>query len=108
MTELGIDPKTAMKNYISNEDLGIDTSSAYIRRELQLAIEQGRQRGQNGDSEYEAFRHLGAALHTLEGMYFTIHARGDAHTDADHQCARFFGTFKLCRALSTSAWKAAP
>lgn len=68
MTELEVDSKTAMKNYISNEDLGIDTSSAYIRRELQFAIEQGRQRGQNEDSMYEAFRHLGAALHTLEGM----------------------------------------
>ena len=66
MIELDIDPKTGMKNYIANESVGIDTSSAYIRRELQLAIHQGRQ----GDSlTNEAFRHLGAALHTLEGMF---------------------------------------
>ena len=56
-----------MKNYISNESLGINTSSAYVRRELQLAIEQGRQGKQNEEMKYEAFRHLGAALHTLEG-----------------------------------------
>ena len=69
MIELDIDSKTGMKNYIANENLGIDTSSAYIRRELQLAIHQGRQ-GQNFTNE--AFRHLGAALHTLEGMYSLI------------------------------------
>lgn len=57
-----------MKNYISNDNLGIDTSSSYIRRELRVAIEQGRQGQHNEDTKYEAFRHLGAALHTLEGM----------------------------------------
>ena len=63
-----------MKNYISNEvattttGQRIATSSAYIRRELELAINAGRE-GQNNESmKYEAFRHLGAALHTLEGI----------------------------------------
>ena len=65
MIELDIDSKTGMKNYIANENLGINTSSAYIRQELQLAIHQGRQ---GHDLTNEAFRHLGAALHTLEGM----------------------------------------
>ena len=62
-----------MKNYISNEVVTtttgqrIATSSAYIRQELELAIKEGRQ-GQHSESKYEAFRHLGAALHTLEGI----------------------------------------
>lgn len=63
-----------MKNYIANEVVTtttgqkIATSSAYIRQELELAIKEGRQ-GQHDESrKYEAFRHLGAALHTLEGI----------------------------------------
>ena len=71
--ELEIDPNTGMKNYISNEVVTtttgqrIATSSAYIRQELELAINAGRQGQHNETMKYEAFRHLGAASHTLEG-----------------------------------------
>ncbi|EAU89396.1 heterokaryon incompatibility protein HET-C [Coprinopsis cinerea okayama7 len=66
--ELEIDPRTGMKNYIANEDGHWDTSKAYVRRILENCIHHGRlhrSRGQKQD-EYEAFRLLGTALHTLE------------------------------------------
>ena len=64
-----------MKNYIANEAVTtttgqrIATSSAYIRQELDLAIREGRQGKNDENRKYEAFRHLGAALHTLEGIF---------------------------------------
>ena len=63
-----------MKNYIANEAVTtttgqrIATSSAYIRQELELAIKEGRQGKNDENRKYEAFRHLGVALHTLEGI----------------------------------------
>ena len=63
-----------MKNYIANEVVTtttgqkIATSSAYIRQELELAIQEGRLGKHDESRKYEAFRHLGAALHTLEGI----------------------------------------
>ena len=63
-----------MKNYIANEAVTttsgqrIATSSAYIRQELELAIKEGRPGKNDENKKYEAFRHLGAALHTLEGI----------------------------------------
>ena len=76
--ELEIDRKTGMKNYIANESLGIDTSSAYIRKQLSLAIERGRMGKQDENTKHEALRHLGAALHTLEGRCCILTA-GLAH-----------------------------
>ncbi|CAA7264296.1 unnamed protein product [Cyclocybe aegerita] len=66
--ELEIDPRSGMKNYIANEDGHWDTSRALVRRTLEQCIHIGRQhraRGQKQD-EYEAYRLLGQALHTLE------------------------------------------
>ena len=68
-----------MKNYIANESLGIDTSSSYIRKQLSLAIEQGRKGKQDENMKNEALRHLGAALHTLEGRCYILMA-GSAHS----------------------------
>lgn len=64
--ELEIDPKTGMTNYIANESLSIATSSGYIRDQLRLAIKHGRD-GSKEENKHVAMRHLGAALHTLEG-----------------------------------------
>lgn len=71
--ELDFDQKTGMKNYIANEDIGITTSTGYIRTQLQECIAAGR-RGRRGDegARHEAFRRLGAALHTLED--FSAHS----------------------------------
>ncbi|TFK19444.1 Het-C-domain-containing protein [Coprinopsis marcescibilis] len=66
--ELDIDPRTGMKNYIANEDGPWDTSKALVRRILEQCILHGRRHRQNGQKqdEYEAYRLLGTALHTLE------------------------------------------
>lgn len=71
--ELDIDPRTGMKNYIANDDLGIATSSGYVRFSLSRSIHFGRiytngASGTRGKQEdlYEAMRCLGQALHTLE------------------------------------------
>lgn len=60
--ELGIDPKTGMKNYIANQITSVttETSRSYIDRQLVAAIACGRAR------DAEAYTHLGAALHALE------------------------------------------
>lgn len=66
--ELEIDPRTGMKNYIANEDGGWDTSKGLVRKTLQECIRRGRAQRANGQKadEYEAYRLLGQALHTLE------------------------------------------
>jgi hypothetical protein len=66
--ELEIDPRTGMKNYIANENGTWDTSKALVRRTLERCIHLGRQHRQSGkkQDEYEAYRLLGTALHTLE------------------------------------------
>ncbi|KAF6744747.1 heterokaryon incompatibility protein Het-C-domain-containing protein [Ephemerocybe angulata] len=66
--ELEIDPRTGMKNYIANESGHWDTSKALVRRLLEQCIHLGRQNRATGQKqdEYEAFRLLGTALHTLE------------------------------------------
>ena len=71
--ELQVDPQTGMKNYIANENLGIATSSGYIKFSLARSIHYGRlytngsgsTKGQDADL-HEALRCLGQALHTLE------------------------------------------
>ena len=73
--ELAIDPRTGMKNYIANEDLGIATSSGYVKFSLMCSIHFGRlytsgasgSRGKDADVA-EALRCLGQALHTLEDV----------------------------------------
>ncbi|KIJ15941.1 hypothetical protein PAXINDRAFT_168915 [Paxillus involutus ATCC 200175] len=66
--ELDIDPRTGMKNYIANENPSWDTSKALVRRTLERCIHLGRQyrTTKNKADQYEAFRLLGQALHTLE------------------------------------------
>ncbi|KAG2363672.1 heterokaryon incompatibility protein Het-C-domain-containing protein [Suillus spraguei] len=72
--ELAIDPQTGMKNYITNENGHWDTSKALVCRVLQQCIYLGRRYRSSGDStdQYEAFRLLGQALHTLED--FSAHS----------------------------------
>lgn len=72
--ELEIDPVTGMKNYIANSGKGWDTAADYIRQQLLSAIELGRhgRRKHQTESRKDAFRHLGAALHTLED--FSAHS----------------------------------
>lgn len=66
--ELEIDPETGMKNYIANSGNGWRTSADYIREQVLACIELGRKgRGKHqARARKAAFRHLGAALHTLE------------------------------------------
>lgn len=72
--ELAIDPQTGMKNYIANENGHWDTSKALVRRTLQQCIFLGRKYKSSGNNadQYEAFRLLGQALHTLED--FSAHS----------------------------------
>ncbi|KAH9965181.1 heterokaryon incompatibility Het-C [Russula dissimulans] len=72
--ELEVDPHTGMKNYIANEFNPWDTSKAFVRRTLDRCIHIGRQFRSTGrkTDEYEAFRLLGQACHTLED--FTAHS----------------------------------
>ena len=78
-TELVVDPVTCMKNYIANENLGIATSSGYVKHSLNRSIHFGRlyTSGPPGDVNNEAhlneaLRCLGQALHTLED--FSAHS----------------------------------
>lgn len=66
--ELEIDPHTGMKNYIANENGNWDTSKALVRRTIEKCIHHARlHRAQGRDEdEYEAYRLLGQALHTIE------------------------------------------
>ncbi|KIY47529.1 heterokaryon incompatibility Het-C [Fistulina hepatica ATCC 64428] len=66
--ELEIDPRTGMKNYISNENGHWDTSTALVRRLIERCIHLGRQYKSTGNKAdlYECYRLLGTALHTLE------------------------------------------
>ncbi|KAF8518353.1 Het-C-domain-containing protein [Hysterangium stoloniferum] len=72
--ELEIDPRTGMKNYIANESGHWDTSKALVRRTLEKCIHLGRMHRSQGrkEDEYEAYRLLGQALHTLED--FSAHS----------------------------------
>ncbi|KAJ7240833.1 heterokaryon incompatibility protein Het-C-domain-containing protein [Mycena haematopus] len=72
--ELEVDPRTGMKNYIANDSGHWDTSRALVRRTLERCIHLGRQHRAQGrkEDEYEAYRLLGQALHTLED--FSAHS----------------------------------
>ncbi|KAF8426235.1 heterokaryon incompatibility protein Het-C-domain-containing protein [Tirmania nivea] len=78
-TEFAVDPQTCMKHYIANENLGIATSTGYIKHSLNRSIHFGRlyTSGPPGDVNNEAhlneaLRCLGQALHTLED--FSAHS----------------------------------
>ncbi|KAK2744020.1 hypothetical protein FQN57_004473 [Myotisia sp. PD_48] len=66
--ELEIDPRSGLKNYIGSEDIGINTSSGYIRDVLGRCIQYGRQYARSGNKAdlHEALRLLGSGLHCLE------------------------------------------
>ncbi|KAJ7892896.1 heterokaryon incompatibility protein HET-C [Mycena olivaceomarginata] len=72
--ELEVDPRTGMKNYIANDTGHWDTSRALVRRTLEQCIHLGRKHRSQGQKqdEYEAYRLLGQALHTLED--FSAHS----------------------------------
>ena len=72
--ELEIDPETGMKNYIANSGNGWATSSDYLHGQLLECIELGRKGRAQHETEArkDAFRRLGAALHTLED--FSAHS----------------------------------
>ncbi|KAJ6595877.1 heterokaryon incompatibility protein HET-C [Mycena vulgaris] len=72
--ELEVDPRSGMKNYIANDTGHWDTSRALVRRTLERCIHLGRQHRSQGkkEDEYEAYRLLGQALHTLED--FSAHS----------------------------------
>ena len=91
--ELEVDHRTGMKNYIANDDLGIATSSGYVRFSLQRCIHFGRlytngagsTRGREEDL-CEALRCLGQSLHTLEDFsahsnYIELALREQGHRD---------------------------
>ena len=56
-----------MKAYIAMDGHGWDTSRACVRRTLERCIHHGRRHRSNGrtEDEYEAYRLLGQAMHTL-------------------------------------------
>lgn len=70
-TELAIDERTGLKNYIANEDAGIDTSAGLVRKLFGRSIELARRYNRDGNKDdlYEALRLLGTGCHCLEGVY---------------------------------------
>ncbi|KAJ7158220.1 heterokaryon incompatibility protein Het-C-domain-containing protein [Mycena crocata] len=72
--ELEVDHRTGMKNYIANDSGHWATSKALVRQTLERCIHLGRQQRSQGrkEDEYEAYRLLGQALHTLED--FSAHS----------------------------------
>lgn len=70
-TELGIDERTGLKNYIANENAGIDTSAGLVRKLFGRSIELARRYNSDGNKDdlYEALRLLGTGCHCLEGVY---------------------------------------
>lgn len=73
--ELGIDERTGMKNYIANEQAGIMTSAAHVRKLFATCIELARGYGRNKNEAdlYEAMRLMGTGLHCLEGTILDIY-----------------------------------
>ncbi|KAL2808531.1 heterokaryon incompatibility protein Het-C-domain-containing protein [Aspergillus granulosus] len=66
--ELGIDPRTGLKNYIANEHVGIATSAGLVRQVFTRSVQLGRRyaRSRNQEDLHEALRLLGTGLHCLE------------------------------------------
>ena len=69
--ELSIDPETGIKNYVSNDRVGIMTSSWLLHNLFERCIELGRayNRSNRNSDLYEALRLMGTGLHCLEGQY---------------------------------------
>ncbi|KAF6833388.1 nima-interacting protein [Colletotrichum plurivorum] len=69
--ELAVDPRTGMKNYIANEQAGIMTSAAHVRKLFGTCIELARSysRNKNQADLYEAMRLMGTGLHCLEDFF---------------------------------------
>lgn len=61
-------PHAGLKNYIANEDIGINTSAGLVRRVFGQCVRLGRRYARSGDKAdlYEALRLLGTGLHCLE------------------------------------------
>jgi hypothetical protein len=69
-TELAIDQKRGLKNYIASEEVGITTSAGHVRKLFSECIRLGRSYGRtrNEAKLFEALRLMGTGLHCLEGM----------------------------------------
>ncbi|KAK3996883.1 ATP-dependent RNA helicase DDX42 [Cladorrhinum sp. PSN332] len=69
--ELAIDEETGMKNYIANENIGIENSASHCRRLFTEAIRLGRNYGRSGNKDelYESLRLIGTGLHCLEDYF---------------------------------------
>ena len=70
--ELSIDPRSGLKNYIANEQIGINTSAGLVRYLFGRSIQLGRQFARTGNKTdyYEALRLMGTGSHCLEGRPF--------------------------------------
>lgn len=77
--ELLVDPRTGIKNYISNEMGGWMTSTRYIRESLLTAIQLGRF-GATEDDRYEALRLLGQVRHFSKPFVFFMLMIGTSYT----------------------------
>ncbi|KAF9636187.1 Heterokaryon incompatibility Het-C [Lasiodiplodia theobromae] len=66
--ELAIDERTGLKNYIANENAGIETSAGLVRQLFSRSIKLARRYNENGNKAdlYEALRLLGTGCHCLE------------------------------------------
>ncbi|KAK4229126.1 heterokaryon incompatibility protein Het-C-domain-containing protein [Podospora fimiseda] len=69
--ELAVDEETGMKNYIANENIGIENSASHCRRLFTEAIRLGRDYGRSGNKDdlYESLRLIGTGLHCLEDFF---------------------------------------
>ena len=71
-SELLIDPRTGMKNYIANDNIGFATSLGYVKHSLSRSIHFGRMYTHGAESRgketdlCEALRCLGQSLHCME------------------------------------------
>ncbi|KAL0264382.1 hypothetical protein SLS55_000331 [Diplodia seriata] len=83
--ELGIDERTGLKNYIANEDAGIETSAGLVRKLFSRSIKLARRYNENGNKDdlYEALRLLGTGCHCLEDY--------SAHSNFTELCLRTLG-----------------
>lgn len=100
--ELEIDPETGLKNYIANSDKGWDTAAAYIRDQLRSCIAAGRKgrRKHQAAAKKDSFRHLGAALHTLEDFA--------AHSNYTELCLHQLGEKNVFAFVGDGCWLEVP
>ncbi|KAH8174526.1 heterokaryon incompatibility protein het-C domain-containing protein [Sarocladium implicatum] len=69
--ELSVDPRSGMKNYIANEEVGIQTSAAHVRDLFGRSIDLARRyKDRNNKNDlYESLRLMGTGLHCLEDFF---------------------------------------